>query len=105
MDNSTEEILAGDYAKVRFVEAKMKTALTLPANTVLFHAEGPQIFLVKEDGRVDMRKVKLGRDFGKMIEILEGVDAKDRVILNPGESLVSGVAVSVSETATKRKVQ
>jgi RND family efflux transporter MFP subunit len=103
VDNSKEEILAGDYAKVRFTEAKMKNALTLPANTVLFHAEGPQICLVKGDGRVEVRKVKLGRDFGKMIEILTGVDAKDRVILNPGESLVSGAPVSVSEATTKER--
>jgi RND family efflux transporter MFP subunit len=103
VDNSKEEILAGDYAKVRFTEAKMKNALSLPANTVLFHVEGPQICLVKEDGRVEVRKVKLGRDFGKMIEILTGVDAKDRVILNPGESLVSGAPVSVSEATTKER--
>jgi len=42
--------------------------------------------------------VKLGRDFGQTIEVLSGLDAKDRVILNPAESLVSGCTVSIYET-------
>lgn len=105
VDNPKEEILAGSYAQVRFTEAKMEAALTLPANAVLFGAEGPQIGLVQEGGKVEMRTVKLGRDFGQMIEILTGVDSKDRVIVNPSASLASGATVSVSETAKKEKGQ
>jgi RND family efflux transporter MFP subunit len=103
VDNSEEEILAGDYAKVRFPEAKMDAALTLPANTVLFSAKGPQVGVVKEDGKVELRTVKLGRDFGQMIEVLTGVGPHDRVIVNPGESLVTGATVCVSEAAKKGK--
>ena len=102
-DNSKEEILAGGYAKVRFTEARVKTALTLPANTVLFRAEGAQVCVVNEDSKVDLRTVKLGRDFGKMIEIVTGVDAEDRVIVNPGESLVRGAKVSVTGTPQKQR--
>jgi RND family efflux transporter MFP subunit len=103
VDNPEEEIMAGSYAQMRFTESKMEAALTLPANTVLFRAEGPQIGLVQEGGKVELRTVKLGRDFGQMIEILTGVDSKDRVIVNPSESLVSGAAVSISETTKKEK--
>jgi RND family efflux transporter MFP subunit len=105
VDNPKEDILAGGYAQIRFIEAKMESALTLPANTVLFRAEGPQIGVVQEDGKVELRTVKLGRDFGQMIEILTGVDLKDRVIVNPSESLVSGATVSVSETTKAKKGQ
>jgi len=106
VDNPYEEILAGSYAQVRFTEAKMEAALTLPANTVLFRAEGPQIGVVQEDGKVEVRTVKLGRDFGHSIEILTGVSSTDRVIVNPSSSLASGAAVSMSKTAkTQQKRQ
>jgi RND family efflux transporter MFP subunit len=105
VDNPKEEILAGGYAQVRFTEAKMEAALTLPANTVLFRAEGPQIGVVKDDGTVELRTVKLGRDFGPMIEILTGVDSKDRVIVNPADSLVRGATVSIAETTETKKGQ
>jgi len=101
VDNPKEEVLAGSYAQVRFTEARMESALTLQANTVLFRAEGPQISVVKGDGTVELRTVKLGRDFGQTIEILTGVDLEDRVIVNPSESLESGATVSIKETTKK----
>lgn len=102
VDNPKEEVLAGSYAQVRFTEAAMESALTLPANTVLFRAKGPQIGVVKEDGSVELRTVKLGRDFGQTIEILTGVASKDRVIVNPSDSLESGTRVSIKETSKQR---
>jgi len=99
VDNSKAEIFAGSYAQVRFTEAKMEAALTLPANTVMFRPEGPRIGVVKEEGTVELRAVKLGRDFGQLIEILAGVDANDRVIINPSDSLADNSMVAVKETA------
>jgi RND family efflux transporter MFP subunit len=105
LDNPREEVLAGGYAQVRFTEAKMEAALTLPANTVLFRPEGPQVGIVQPDGKVEVRTVKLGRDFGQTIEILAGVSPKDRVIVNPSDSLATGTAVSVFQADKKEKSQ
>ena len=41
--------------------------------------------------------VALGRDFGASVEILNGVAAEDRVIMNPADSLVNGAEVRVNE--------
>ena len=104
LDNPKGEVLAGGYAQVRFTEAKMEAALTLPANTVLFRPEGPQVGVVRPDGKVELRTVKLGRDFGQTIEILAGVGPKDRVIVNP-DSLATGATVSIARPAKKEKSQ
>jgi membrane fusion protein, multidrug efflux system len=96
VDNSHGEILSGAYAQVRFTEAKLDPALTLPANTLLFRAEGPQVGVIGTNGKVELRSVTLGRDFGPTLEILGGVDASDRVILNPSDSLVSGATVRLA---------
>jgi membrane fusion protein, multidrug efflux system len=97
VDNARGEVLAGSYAQVRFPEAKPEAALTLPSNTLLFRPEGPQVGLVEGEGRVKLRGVTLGRDFGPTIEILEGVNPKDRVIVNPPDSLVDGATVRLAE--------
>lgn len=44
-----------------------------------------------------LRGVKMGRDFGKVFEVLEGLTPADRVILNPSDSLSSGATVRVVE--------
>jgi RND family efflux transporter MFP subunit len=105
VDNAKGEILAGGYAQMRFTEAKTAPLLTLPANTLLFRAEGPQVGVVQSDGKVEVRGVKLGRDFGQTIEVLSGVAPEDRVIINPAESLVSGAAVNIAEPAKTEKGQ
>ena len=99
VDNAQGEILAGSYAQVRFRELKQEAALTLPANTLIFRAEGPQVGVVNGDSKVELRRVEVGRDFGPTIEILEGINLGDRVILNPADSLVSGVTVRLAEPA------
>jgi RND family efflux transporter MFP subunit len=99
VDNSRGEILAGTYVQVSLTEAKLDPTLTLPANTLLFRSEGPQVGVVGADGKVELRNVTLGRDFGPTIEITGGVGLTDRVILNPSDSLVSGTMVRVGGTA------
>jgi RND family efflux transporter MFP subunit len=103
LDNPKGEVLAGGYAQVRFTESKMEVALSLPANTVLFRPEGPQVGIVQPDGKVELRTVKLGRDFEQTIEILAGVGPDDRVIVNPSDSLATGAVVSVAQVGKKEK--
>ena len=102
-DNPKGEILAGSYAQVRFTDVKIKASLTLPANTVLFRPEGPQVGVVDSDGKINLRSVSIGRDFGQTIEIITGVSLQDRVIVNPSDSLVSGMMVTVSEAPQTEK--
>jgi len=99
VDNARGEILAGTYVQVRLTESKVDPALTLPSNTLLFRAEGPQVGVVGPDGKVELRRVTLGRDFGPSIEVLGGVGPADRVILNPADSLVGGTTVRVAGAA------
>ena len=105
LDNARGEILPGSFAEVRFPQAQRSSALTLPGNALLFRAEGPQVGVVRPDGRVELRSVKLGRDRGQTLEILAGVSASDRVILNPSDSLVDGALVRIATPAKPEKAR
>jgi RND family efflux transporter MFP subunit len=95
VDNNQGELLAGSYSQVRLAEARPDAALTLPSNTLLFRPEGTQVAVVAEN-HVALRTVTLGRDFGAAVEILEGVTAGDPVIVNPADSIVSGLEVRIA---------
>ncbi|MDB6174068.1 MAG: efflux transporter periplasmic adaptor subunit [Chthoniobacteraceae bacterium] len=99
VDNAQKELLAGSYAQVRLSEAKPDAALTLPSNTLFFRAEGALVGIVGADNHVAFRRVNLGRDFGSAVEILSGVEATERVVTNPPDSLVDGAEVRVSSQA------
>ena len=97
VDNAKAELLSGSYAQVRFLDTKLDAALTLPATTVIFRAEGTQVGVVKADNTVELHAIKIGRDFGTVVEILTGVQPTDRVILNPSDSLVNGASVRIAK--------
>ncbi len=93
MDNEKGEVLAGSHAEVRFTVAATKPVLTLPSNALLFRSEGPQAGVVDSAGKVELRSLKLGRDFGRELEILAGISENDHVVLNPADSLSDGAVV------------
>jgi len=99
VDNTKNEILPGSYAEVSFSDLHHDPALVLPSNTLLFRAEGTQVAVVKPNGHVELRKILVGRDFGRSLEILSGVTATDQVIFNPPDSIVANVVVKIAAAA------
>ncbi len=93
VDNSKGEILAGSYGQIKFAQPLEESPLTIPANTLLFREEGMQVGIVHPDGKVELRKIRLGRDLGKTVEVLDGLTPADSVIVNPSDSLIDGTIV------------
>ncbi|WP_049975775.1 efflux RND transporter periplasmic adaptor subunit [Chthoniobacter flavus] len=79
-------------------DAHPEAALTLPASTLIFRSQGPQVAVV-ENNRISLRKIKIGRDFGSIIEVLSGVTAADQVVTVPSDSFADGIEVRVAEPA------
>ena len=94
--NKESELLPGAYVQVALSLAGTG-ALTVPTNVLLFRGEGPRVAVVGADGKVQLRAVKIGRNYGELIELLEGVGANDQLVLNPPDSLNDGDAVVVSQ--------
>jgi RND family efflux transporter MFP subunit len=95
VDNPQNQILPYSYGELTLKQNNTEPPLTLPSNTVLFRAQGLQVGVVRQDDTVELRSVQVGRDFGQTVEILGGVTSADRVIVNPTDSLVSGIKVRI----------
>jgi RND family efflux transporter MFP subunit len=99
MDNPNNEVQPGSYAQVRLTSGSLGQIVTLPNNTLLFRTQGLQVGVVKPDNTVELRDIKVGRDFGTTIQIVQGVTPSDRVINNPSDSLTTGAIVHVASSA------
>ena len=97
VDNPKNEILPGSYATVRVPVTVLGKLLTLPDNTLIFRGKNLQVGVVDEKGVVQLRDIRIGRDFGVQSEILSGVSESDKVIVNPSDSLVTGAIVRVAQ--------
>ncbi len=98
VDNSKNEILPGSYATVRIPQSALGKVLILPDNTLIFRGKDLQVGVVDAKGVVQLRDVKVGRDFGIQSEILSGVTESDKVIVNPSDSLTTGTVVRIAAT-------
>ncbi len=102
LDNANHEVFPGAYAEVHFKLAGNSESLRLPASTVLFRAAGLQVATVDGTDHIKLKSIVQGRDFGSTIEVLSGIEANDRVVVNPPDSITDGVPVRVAAPAAEQ---
>ena len=96
LPNPDGTLLPGAYVQVSLPLAASQS-LTVPANALLFRAEGTRVAVVDDKGRVTLRPVTIGRNYGPTVEVLDGLAATDRMVLNPSDSLAEGDQVSIAK--------
>jgi membrane fusion protein, multidrug efflux system len=96
--NPKGQLLPGSFAQVHFDLRVQATRLSLPINALLFRAEGTRAAVVDGNGKVHLQSVTIGRDYGTTVEILDGLQASDSVILNPSDSIEEGQQVAVKQS-------
>ncbi len=102
VDNSKGELLAGSFAQAGFPDTTGNALLTLPANCLLIRPEGSMVAVVGADSKVQLCKLTLGRDFGSTVEVISGVKAEDKVVINPFDAITDGAEVRVMETKPEK---
>jgi multidrug efflux pump subunit AcrA (membrane-fusion protein) len=95
LDNSEIRLQPGSYAQVRLGISNDNAPWTVPFSTVRMNSSGPQVLVVDSAGRIEVRPVKLGRDLGTSIVVLEGIVGNERLVVNPTDSLAAGQQVHV----------
>jgi RND family efflux transporter MFP subunit len=91
--NERGEILAGSYGQVEIDLARAVKGVVVPGSAVLIRAEGARAAVVDGASRLHYVPLRLGRDFGTEVEILEGLTPGDRVVVNMADELPEGSAV------------
>jgi RND family efflux transporter MFP subunit len=97
--NPAGALIAGSYVQVTLPINVDNQSLVVPTNVLLFRPEGIRIALVDSAGRVHLASVKLGTDFGTSVEVLSGLSASDRLVVNPADSLADGDVVTLPASA------
>jgi RND family efflux transporter MFP subunit len=92
VDNSKGVLRPGAYVFAHFNLSAVANAVTVPSNAMLFRAEGLRVGVVRDD-RVQLVPVTIGHDFGNAVEITSGLTSSDEVILDPPDSLTTGMEV------------
>src|SRR5213082_1420656 len=97
--NHNGGLLPGGYAQARLQVKVMGARLAVPVNALLFRSEGLRAVVVDGNHKTHLKPLTIGRDYGTSLEVLQGLDASDWIVLNPADSLDEGQEVRVKEIA------
>ncbi len=94
--NPDGKLWPGTYAQVDFQLGGDPDVLRVPTSSLIFREHGAQIAVLGPGDTVEMKDVRVGRNFGTQIEILSGLDQDDRIINAPPDTLENGEKVQVA---------
>lgn len=102
LPNPEGRIPAGMVGQVRLSVPRAAPAVVLPISAVVQGADGAKVALVGKDSIVAYRPVRLGRNLGNEVEIVEGLAAGETVIVAPNALLAAGSRVRAKPSAASK---
>ena len=105
VENKTGELLPGAYVQVHLKTPNAIPAFVVPVSALIFRSAGLQLGVVDGDNKARLVSITPGRDFGSEIEVISGLNADDKVIINPPDSLVEGEQVQIVQPPAQNNGQ
>jgi RND family efflux transporter MFP subunit len=95
LPNRTGVLMPGAYVQVQ-LPLEGAQALTIPTNALFIRADGVRVAVLDAQKQVRLRPIKIGRNYGPTVEVLDGLSTADEIVLNPSDSLTEGDQVAVA---------
>jgi RND family efflux transporter MFP subunit len=83
----------GIYCIVDLQIPRKTPSFVVPADAIVFNENGLHVAVVN-NGMVHLQRIAITRDFGKEIEVQQGLKAGDQVVINPMVDLTDGRKVA-----------
>ena len=96
-------LLPGMYTQVSLTVPRPNAPLLIPGDTLVVRNAAVQVAVVGADSRVHFVRLQLGRDYGEKTEVLSGLEAGQRVVINPGDAIQEGAKVNAVLLREKKR--
>ena len=95
LNNSAGGLLPGSYVEVAIKVVGKVSPMVAPVNVLVVNQAGTHVVTVDAENKIAFRPVTLGRDYGREIEILDGIKPDELLVASPSDLLVEGETVTV----------
>jgi RND family efflux transporter MFP subunit len=106
VDNRKGELLPGSLAQVHFKTPAVAPTFIVPVSALVFRRQGLQIGTVvdKDNATVaHLVPITIGEDDGATVQVIAGLNANDRVIQDPPDSIVEGEQLTVVKATAQNE--
>jgi membrane fusion protein, multidrug efflux system len=93
--NADRRLWPGQFVNVRLVLATLPKAVLVPVTATQDSANGPIVYVIKQDSTAELRPVKLGQRQGDLVVIEQGINPGERVVTTGQLGVMPGAKVRV----------
>lgn len=95
LPNADRSVFAGTYVQVRLAVAPIQSTKLVPISALRYTPQGVEVVAVN-GGTARAIPVKVGRDYGRAVEVLSGLDGAELLVINPADDLADGQSVRIN---------
>lgn len=113
VENHSGELRPGMFLNVKLMDTRSNPPILIPGDSLMVDSTGVHVAVLQDvqkqgkgvAGKIQLRQVSIGRDYGASTEILSGVAPGDMVVVSPNDEVREGVRVMGTETKANLDVQ
>ncbi len=102
--NEDEQLFPNEFVNARLRVRVLRQAVTVPPSAVQIGTGGKYVFVIRDDGSVDMRQVETGLSTSAVTVIDKGLSAGEKVVVDGVDRLRQGSKVRVAATVETVRV-
>jgi membrane fusion protein (multidrug efflux system) len=94
LSNPEAQLIPGQFIRARVNGVMLSNVVTVPRKAIMSSAQGPFIWIVNGEEKVEFRPVQVGRTMGNNIVVTEGLAPGDRYVVDGVLKVQPGIQVS-----------
>jgi multidrug efflux system membrane fusion protein len=102
-DNEQEILFPNQFVNVQLLVSTRKDADIVPTAAIQHGAPGAFVYVVKPDQTAAVQTVKLGPGDGQHIEVLDGLQPGEKVVVDGSDRLREGAKVTLASAGSDRR--
>jgi len=91
--NPDNVLLPGMYVEVKFDMVRATPPFLIPTSALIVRADAQYVAVVDKGSVIRFQKVGLGRDYGREIEIVAGLEGNETIVSNPTDDVREGAKI------------
>jgi cobalt-zinc-cadmium efflux system membrane fusion protein len=82
VENADGELKPEMFATFSIVTGKESASPAVPQEAIIYEGENARVWVVQEDGTIDAREIRVGRQSNGMMEVLAGIQPGEKVVIS-----------------------
>lgn len=103
--NISKQLLPGFNANVEIIYQSQENAMFVPRSAVINQNNKNYVFVIDENNSVTLQEVELGITNKENIEIIKGLENKEKIVSNPDKTLKEGTKIEITKASIKNSTK